>query len=66
MRDNVEVEGQIKRRRKKFKKPVSDWTANFWGDVAEFPNVGSFRRNIFAKVRSSKSITLKELIGCNF
>ena len=68
MRDNVEVEGQIKRRRKKFKKPVSDWTANFWGDVdvAEFLNVGSFRRNIFAKVRSSRSMTLKELIGCNF
>ena len=41
MRDNIEVEGQIKRRRKKFSKPVSDWTVNFWGDVAEFLiNVG--------------------------
>ena len=66
MRDNIEVEGQIKGRRKKFSKPVSDWTANFWGDIAEFLNVGTFRRNIFAKVRSSKSMTLKELIGCNF
>ena len=66
MRDNIEVEGQIKRRRKKFCKPVSDWTANFWGYVAEFLNVGSFRRNIFAKVRSSTYMTLQELIGCNF
>ena len=66
MGDNIEVEGQIKRRRKKFSKSVSDWTANFWGDVAEFLNVGYFRRNIFAKVRSSKSMTLKELIGCFF
>ena len=68
MRDSIEVEGQMKGRRKKFSKPVSDWTANFWGDVAEFlkVNVGSFRRNIFAKVRLSKSMTLKELIGCNF
>ena len=41
MRDNIEVEGQIKRRRKKFSKPVSDWTANFRGDVAKFLNVGS-------------------------
>ena len=66
VRDNIEVEGQIKRRIKKFSKPVSDWTANFWGDVTEFLNVGSFRWNIFSKVSSSKSMTLKELIGCNF
>ena len=67
MRDKIDVEGQINRRRKNFSKPVSDWPANFWGDVAEILNVGSFRRNIFANVRSSKSKTLKELsIGCNF
>ena len=48
MRDNIEVEGQIKWRGKR---SVSDWTANFLvktqDDVAEFPNVGSFSRNIF-------------------
>ena len=69
MRDNVEVEGQIKsheEEEKKVQKACKRLDRNFWGDVAEFLYVRSFRRNIFAKVRSSKSMTLKELIGCNF
>ena len=52
MRDNIEVEGQIKRRGKKFSKRLDSKFSrnNTKGDVAEFPNVRSFSRNIFAKV----------------
>ena len=62
MRDNIEVVGHIKKKRKKVQKKIGQQTFLPY-DVAELSNFGYCSRRTFAKVKSSKSKTMQELIG---